>query len=440
MTSLWVVLPVSLAVVLVNAFFVLSEFASVRARRTRIEQLADGGNLRAARLLPVLTSPARLDRYVATCQLGITASSLALGFYGQNALAPILEAWLGGWLGRASAVAVATVLALVTMTALQILVGELVPKAIAVRHPEQAALWTAAPMRWSERALAPFVWLFNGTANLLLRALRMPAPPAHAHVHSPAEIELLVAESGRAGTLDPVERRMLHNAFDLTQLVARQVMIPRNRLVLAPVDTPVDELLARLATSPFSRLPVYDGSPDNVLGIVHLKDLFRLQVAGGGAVADVVRTVPVVPETMPVGDLWQVLNHRQTYLALVIDEYGGTAGIVTQEDLLEEIIGEVQDEFDAEGEVMEAALGGGSLVRGDVLVEHVNADLGLDLPTDRADTLGGLVVDALGRMAEPGDVVTVAGVRLEVHSVRGRVIERVAVAASASAGHGAEDG
>jgi putative hemolysin len=135
-----------------------------------------------------------------------------------------------------------------------------------------------------------------------------------------------------------------------------------------------------------------------------------------------------------------VLNHRQTYLALVIDEYGGTAGIVTQEDLLEEIIGEVQDEFDAEGEVMEAALGGGSLVRGDVLVEHVNADLGLDLPTDRADTLGGLVVDALGRMAEPGDVVTVAGVRLEVHSVRGRVIERVAVAASASAGHGAEDG
>ncbi len=389
MSPLLTVGLITLALVLVNTFFVLSEFASVRSRRTRVEQLAEAGDSRAAALVPILNSPMRLDRYVATCQVGITASSLALGFYAQDALAPLLAGWLDGLVAEAVAAALATVLALLALTALQIVLGELVPKAIAIRHPERAALLSVRLMGVSEQLFAPIVWLFNGSANALLRAMGIAGPASHSHVHSPQEIELLVTESGRAGALDAMERQMLHNAFELSQLVARQVMIPRNRLVLAAVNTPVVDLMDLLAASPFSRVPVYEGTPDNVLGIVHLKDLLRLTVAGRGTVAEVVRPVPVVPEAMPVGDLWQLLHQRQTYLALVIDEYGGTAGIVTQEDLLEEIIGEVQDEYDSETEPIVYLADGQVSVRGDMLVEHVNDVLGLELPTDQADTIGG---------------------------------------------------
>jgi CBS domain containing-hemolysin-like protein len=420
-----VITVVSLALVLVTGFYVLAEFAAVRARRTRIEQLAEEGSAAARWLGPVTQDPRRLDRFVATCQIGITITSLLLGFYGQRALAPKLADWLGGLLGPATALALAATLALLIMSALQIVLGELVPKAIAVRYPERSAILSVGPMRLSERLFGPLVWAFNGAALGLLRLLRVPPAVGHGHLHSPEEIELLVAESGGAGALDPVERRMLHNAFDLGQLVARQVMIPRNRVELAAVSEPAEVLLRQLAASPYSRLPVYEGTPDNVLGIVHLKDLLRLRVAGTGRVADVVRPVPVVPETMPVVDLWQVLSQRHTYLALVIDEYGGTAGIVTQEDLLEEVFGEVQDEFDAEAEPIAWLADGRVAVRGDVLVEHANSSLGLELPEAGADTMGGLVFETLDRLPEVGDRVKIAGAELAVAAIRGRSIERL---------------
>jgi CBS domain containing-hemolysin-like protein len=311
----------------------------------------------------------------------------------------------------------------------QLLLGELVPKSIAIRYPERLAMATTWVMQLSVRLFRPAIWLFNGTGTFLLRLIGVAGPAGHTHVHSPEEIELLVTESGGAGALDAIEREMLHNAFDLSQLMARHVMIPRNRLELADVETPVPVLLARLAASPYSRIPVYRDTPDNSLGIVHLKDLFRLSVTGGGRVEDVVRPVPIVPETLAVGELWQMLNQGQTYLALVIDEYGGLAGIVTQEDLLEEIIGEVHDEFDVETERIRLAEGGPALVRGDVLVADVNEALGVELPIDRTDTVGGLVMDALGEVAEVDDEVVINGVRLRVVAVRGRSVEQVAVQA-----------
>jgi CBS domain containing-hemolysin-like protein len=420
---------------LMNAFYVLAEFASVRARHTRVEQLAEAGHAGARRLAPVLESPARLDRYVATCQIGITLATLVLGFYGQQALAPRLAAWLGAWLGAITAATVATLGALLVMTVVQIVLGELVPKAIAVRYPERSALAAAPLMDLSERALRPIVALFNGAANALLRTLRLPQPQGHTHVHSPEEIELLVAESGRGGALDPIERQMLHNAFDLTQLVARQVMIPRTRVVLADVRQPVDRMIEQLARSPHSRIPVHRGNPDDILGIVHLKDVYRIWRSGDGRVEDVVRPVPFVPETMPVGDLWQVLSQPQVYLAVVLDEYGGTAGIVTHEDLLEEIVGEVQDEFDAEVDSIQRLAGGAALLRGDVQVEAANEALELDLPTGQADTVGGLVMDLLGRSAEPGDEVLTRGHRLLVTAVRRRWVEQVRIEPAGSGDH-----
>jgi CBS domain containing-hemolysin-like protein len=387
----------------------------------------------------VLESPAKLDDYVAACQIGITASSLVLGFYGQRALRPPVVEALGGAglaaeLGAASA---ATALVLLLLTALQLIFGELVPKSLALRFPERLALATTYPMLLSLRLFHPIIVLFNGSGALLLRLLGLSTAPAHAHIHSPEEIAALVAESAQGGVIDPFERQMIHNAFDLSQLVARQVMIPRNRVELADVDAAPEELLRRLATSPFSRIPVYEDNPDRILGIVHLKDLFRLQVSGRGSVAEVVRPTPFVPETLPVADLWALLNRGQHYLAVVIDEYGGTAGIVTQEDLLEEIVGEVQDEFDIESDPIVRPPKGPPLVRGDLLVSEVNDALGIALPTTDADTLGGLIMHHLGRTAQPGDEVVVADVRLHVVALRGHSIERVAVSRVGAAGPGA---
>jgi CBS domain containing-hemolysin-like protein len=370
-----------------------------------------------------------LDNYVATCQIGITVSSLALGFYGQRALAARLLDFIVAhqWLPAMAAATAAAAAVLVVLTGIQILLGELVPKAVAIRYPERLALWATLPMRLSAQLLAPFIWAFNGTGTLVLRLFGLGKPSGHAHLHSPEEIEMLIAEAAGAGELDAAARQMLHNAFALSGLVARQVMIPRNRLVLADVETPTGELLAELARSPFSRIPVYRETPDSILGIVHLKDLFRVTVTGSGDVASIVRRVPMVPERLPVGQLWQILNQQQTYLAVVLGEHGGTAGIVTQEDLLEEIIGEVQDEFDVEAEPVIQREGSPPLVRGDLLVSDVNEAFGLGLPTDRADTVGGLLIDELGRLAQPDDAVELGPVRLRAVTVRGHWIERVAI-------------
>jgi CBS domain containing-hemolysin-like protein len=425
------VLAVIGGVLLVNAFFVGSEFAAVSARRTRIEQLASTGQAPARLLWPVLADPERLDRYVAACQVGITLTGLILGFAGQSALAaPLSEtlARLTGWEAR-SALALTSAGVLLALTLVQILMAELVPKAIAIRHPERVALLTIRPMRLSARLLAPFIRLFNGTATFILRRVGIGGPGGHVHLHSAEEIEILVTESARGGALQPIERQMLHNAFDLTQLMARQVMIPRNRLEVAAWDTPVEQLLRRLAGSPYSRLPLYRTSPDDIIGIVHLKDLFRLYLEGEADAREILRPVPAVPETLPVGELWQLLNQGQHYLAVVIDEYGGTAGIVTQEDLLEEVVGEVRDEFDVETEPVILRPGEPAVVRGDVLVTEVNDLLELDLPTDRADTVGGLILDELGRMARAGDVAAIGAARLRVESVRGNWIERVTIEA-----------
>ncbi len=423
------VLVAVVAMVLANAFFVSAEFGSVSARRTRVAEMAASGNAAARAILPILRDPARLDNYVAACQIGITASSLVLGFYAQGALA---ERLAGSFvqLGLASEVIAATAagaLMLTALTGLQIVVGELVPKAIAVQFAERVALVTSVPMRALERAFAPFIALLNGSGTLMLRLLGLPPAPQHAHLHAPEEIELLIAESSQAGALDAESRAMLHNAFTLSSLMARQVMIPRNRLALADISTPVDVLLEQLARSPYSRIPVFSQTPDNIVGIVHLKDLYRARLSGIGTTASLVRSVPVVPSTLPVGRLWQLLNQERTYLAVVLGEHGGTAGIVTQEDLLEEIIGEVSDEFDVEIAPILRRVGQPPVVRGDVLVTEVNDVLGVGLPTDRADTIGGLLVDSLGRLAKAGDQVELAGTVIRAETVGERWVERVTV-------------
>lgn len=410
-----------------NALYVFAEFGTVSARRTRISQLAEDGNRLAQMLLPVLSNAKRLDTYVAASQLGITASSLVLGYYGQTALADLLAPLLTGLGGMqvATAQIVAVVIVLFVLTTFQVLLGELVPKSVALRYPERVALAVALPMRWSSALFRPAIALFNGTATLILRLLGVPPVGHNAHVHSPEEIGLLVAESAKGGLLDSDERQLLQNAFRVGELSAEEVMVPRTRLVTASVSASIDKLLAIAASSGYTRIPLYDGSIDHILGIAHLKDLFRLHVEGQTDARLALRSVPYVPWAKPAIEVWNQLRRERSYVAIVFDEFGGTAGMITFEDLLEEIFGELQDEHDEEVDLATTGSDGDLLLAGEVNISQINERFGLALPTDTANTIGGLVMGVLGRLPEAGDAIQAGGATLRVETVDGIRVGRV---------------
>jgi putative hemolysin len=402
--------------IFINALYVAAEFATVSSRRTRINQLAGGGNRMAQMLLPIMENTAALDTYVAACQIGITVSSLVLGAYGQNVIAGYLVEPLSFLTnGEAAAESLAFILVLAVITMLQVVLGELFPKSVAIQYPEEVALALVVPMRISLVLFRPLIWLFNGSGNLVLRLLGRK-PKDGAQVHSPEEIELLVTESHESGLLDDEERQMLRNAFRLRDLHARQVMVHRTRLLAAPADSKIDELINLAIDEGYSRIPVYRESIDDIIGFVHIKDLFRLHLAGEEAMSSVIREVIYVPETMPVVDLWQKLNVDRKYLAIVFDEYGGTAGLITFEDLIEEIFGELQDEFDDEMALVARDQNGRVYLRGDLLVSDVNEYLELHLPTE-ADSLSGLVFSVLGRPPVEHEVVVVGDTQIRVEAM-----------------------
>jgi CBS domain containing-hemolysin-like protein len=403
-----------------NALYVAGEFASVSSRRTRIVQLAEEGNRLAQVVLPVLEDPRKLDNYIAASQVGITLSSIVLGIYGQRQIAPLIAPWLDRLpLGSLVSAGSAAVLVLILMTVLQVILGELVPKTLAIQYPEQLALITALPMKWSaDYILKPLIALLNGSGALILRALGASYAGGHAHVHSPEEILILVKESHRGGLLDAKERQLLSNLFRTSDKRAADIAVPRNRVVAAEVDEPLLEALHQVADSAYTRMPVFEGDIDHVVGFVHLIDLFNLYQADPAAsLRDILRPVPFVPETLPISEVWNRLNETQSYLALVFDEYGGVSGLITREDLIEELFGEVQDEFDSERALIAPSSAGRYVVRGDMLIVDLNASLELRLPHDLAHTIGGLIVEELGRAPRVGDVVETAGVRLQVEMV-----------------------
>lgn len=404
-----------------NALYVAAEFSTVASRRTRVSQLAAQGNRMAQMLLPFLEDGRKLDIYVAGCQVGITISSLVLGAYGQNVIAVNLEEPLTSVLtgleplltslnienlatvAEAAAGSIAATVVLVSLTILQVIMGELFPKSVAIQYPERLAMAVVVPMKWSLAILKPFIWFFNGSGVILLRLLGRQRGNDRP-VHSPEEIELLVTESHESGFLDDRERLMLRNAFRFRELTARQVMLHRTKLVAAPMGSSIVELMDQALESGYSRIPIYRDSIDDVVGFVHIKDLFRLHVEGKDEIQPIMREVVYVPETLPVVDVWEKLSSRRKYLAIVFDEYGGTAGVITFEDLIEEIFGELQDEFDDESALIARDKEGRIYLRGDLLVSDVNEYLELSLP-DSASTLSGLIFSELGRPPAVGDQV-----------------------------------
>ena len=424
-----------LILIFANALYVTAEFATVSSRRSRLSQLAAEGQSQAAKLLDIVDDAHKLDTYVATCQVGITVSSLILGFYSQDRIAAAVIPLLSrlGSVSEALAESIGATAVLLFFTILQVLLGELVPKNIAMQYPERLAMFMMLPMRWSITLFAPLIWLFNGSGHLLMRLFRMQTVSEHAHVHSPEEIAMLVEESGAGGVLEKEEYRLLRNTLQMHDSVVRQVMIPRTQMLAAPCDTPCHELLAMLAESSYSRLPLYEESTDNIVGAIHLRDLLCM---GPQSCADDVKRImhPVhyIPETMRTQEVLSLLQRQHLHLAVVLDEYGGTAGIVTIEDLLEEIFGEMQDEFDMSAvPSIQVATGNWVWIRGDTPIEDVAALLDLRLPANEdVDTIGGLVLDAFGQVPKTNDEVEIAGIRFRVVKMAGQWVNVVGLIVS----------
>lgn len=342
----WAVIALLIAV---NALYVAAEFAAVGTRRSRIRMLAQDGDARATWVLPIVEDAARLDRYVAACQIGITFSSLVLGAFGQATLArdlaPALEG-LGGW-GEAAAQGVAAFLVLLLLTTLQVILGELLPKSLALQFPTRALMLTVPPMRASLRAFAPFIWLLNGSGILLLRLLRAPQV-SHRHIHSPDEIDLLIVESRDGGLLEPDEQRRLHQALRLSMYPVSTVMVPAAQVAAIDADVPLAEVVGEVVESPYSRLPVYRGSRDNVIGLLQTKEV-ALAVAKGMTedtrLDDLLRPIVRVSASTSADRALTILREGRSQQAVVTDEHGSMVGLVTLEDVLEEVFGEVGDEF-----------------------------------------------------------------------------------------------
>lgn len=328
--------------ILLTALYVAAEFAAVSVRRSRLRRLAEDGNLLAARVLPVVEDPRELDRYIAASQVGITLSSLILGAYGQATLAPRLTPYFAslGLVPPESVEATVAAIVLIVLTALAVIIGELVPKSLALQDPTRTTLFTVLPMQWSLRLFAPSIAFLNGSGVLLLKLMGVP-PTGHRHVHSPEEIELLIAESRDGGLLEPQEQVRLHRALRLSLRSAKQLMVPWPRVVSVDVSTPFDDIVHVATSSPYSRLPVYKGSPDNVIGILHTRDLTIRLVQGEqpGGIQSMLRPVVSVPETMPADRLLAFLREKRNHQALVTDEQRSIVGLITLQDVLSELLG-----------------------------------------------------------------------------------------------------
>jgi CBS domain containing-hemolysin-like protein len=415
------------ALILVNALYVAAEFAAVSVRRSRIQQLADDGNIVASWLNPILESPEALNRYLAASQIGITLSSLVLGAYAQATFAVWLTPLFAsvGRLQELAAQSTSAAVVLLTLTIAQAVFGEFVPKSLALQFPTPVALYTVIPMLGSLWIYRPFGIVLNASGRVLLRMLGAPLP-AHRHIHSPEEIELLIAESRDGGLLEPDEHRRLQRALRLNLKQAKQLMVPRTKIAALDVNMPLHEAISIMAQSPYSRLPVYRESLDNIIGVLHTKDLVRWFVSETptATLEKLMRVVAAVHESVTADRILRELRERRSHQALVVDEFGGTSGLLTLEDVLSELLGQVGDEFKGGEPVVERLPDGSTRLAGAMAVDDAAAALATKFETD-ASTVGGMVTEALGHLPMPAEIVTIGEYEFTVERVSDRVLETV---------------
>ena len=403
-----------------NGFFVAAEFALVRVRESRIVQLEQEGSARAGVVHDTLRD---LDSYLSVCQVGITVASLGLGWVGEPAVSRLIEPVFASFgVGSDRVVTVVSVImGFTVITYAHLVFGEQAPKYFSIQRAERVALWISRPLTISRLLLRPVVWVVNASTNFILRpwGIRLGE---EMEAHSEEELRIMITSSTASGVLDPEEREYLNNVFDFGDRVAREIMVPRPDIEALPSDAPLAELAERAAFGRYTRYPVYEGELDNILGAVHVKDLFR--AAGedpkGFDIRGVIRECLVVPENKPIEQILREFQTRKLQMAIVIDEWGSVEGLITIEDVLEEIVGEIQDEFD-EGEAAIEPIGEGLFaVDGRIPITDVNEHFNLDLPHEDFETIGGYVLGSLGRPPEAGDSVEADGATLHVKSVDGQ--------------------
>jgi CBS domain containing-hemolysin-like protein len=405
--------------VLLNGFFVAAEYGLVTARRTRILELEHEGNRRARAVLNITAHP---PRFISAMQLGVTLTSLGIGALGEHALSKAFDSVL--------ATVLAIILAYLILTFFHVVVGELVPKGIALGHSEGVALWVSAPVRAFFVLTWPLVWILMRSTEVVLRAFGLQPPGSELEVHSEAELKMLVSASTERGEIETEEREMLYKVFDFADKEVSDVMVPRPDVVALSIELPPEDALAAVIDSPYTRYPVYRGSLDEIVGILHVRDLFsELHDRGIAAVNldDIVRPAHIVPETKDLAALLAEFRRANQHMAIVVDEYGGMEGIVTLEDLLEEIVGEIEDEYDLPDETVERIDERTIRIDGTFPIDDFNEQFGTELPVEDYHTMGGFVFGLLGRAPERGDRVEHEGVAFEVLEMDGTRILRLQV-------------
>lgn len=418
-----------LALVLANGYFVAAEFALVSARKTRLEEAAREGDGKATLALRVIQS---LDRYISATQLGITLASLGLGWIGEPQLARLLEGLFSRFppaLAEIATHGVAVAIAFTIITTLHIVLGELVPKSIALLYPESVSRWLAIP-------LIGFAWLMHypiamlhNTAGVILRVTGVRSAGNHDRLHSPEEIRILVEQSGEGGSLGAQDASLLEGVFEFSEKNAEEVMTPRTEMVALEADLTVEQAADAIAAAGRSRYPVYTDSLDEITGVVLAKDVLRaVRHQPGSLVKAIMRQPLFVPGTREVEDVLTDMKRMKTHFAVVLDEYGGTAGLVTMEDLLEEIVGEIYDEHDADSAMPTTKSGDGSLVLdGSLTIADFNSRFEVELEDADYTTLGGYLFGQLGRLPQEGDHIRAAGLDFQIVSMAGRRVDQIRV-------------
>ena len=429
MTVLWPLLGL-MALVCANGLFVAAEFAIVTVRKTRIDQLIAEGHRGASVVRRAISEP---DRYIAATQLGITMASLGLGWLGEPALASLLAPpfeFLPPHLASATAHTVSIAIAFTLITAVEIVFGELTPKWIALDRSEATALWLVRPLELFMRIFWPFIRVIHGAAHAVVHAMGLKHADSRAMVHSEEELKMLVTASQEAGVLEEQEEQMLHRVFGFADLTAGQVMVPRTELVAVKSDTPLRDVVGQIARGRHTRLPVYGSDVYDVVGMLHVADVLRaIASPSGGATltaASLAREALTVPETMTADDLLSEMRRRRAREAIVIDEYGGTAGLVTFESLMERIVGDIPGEWAPASERVSVQPDGSALVDGLALVTDVNAQFDLHIDEDTYTTIGGYVLGCIGRRPRIGDTIEVeGGRRMRVEALDGLRVAKV---------------
>ncbi|MAT98438.1 MAG: hypothetical protein CL608_14940 [Anaerolineaceae bacterium] len=432
--GLLVAMVVIILLVLLNGLFVMAEFSIIGVRPTQLEQMVDEGVGRAKGVLSIVESRQKQDQYIATAQLGITIASLGLAMYGEPQIAHFIEPYLEGlWFEPSHELveSIGYVIALGLLTYLHVVVGEMVPKSLALSDAPRMVLLLSTPMTIARWILAYPVKILNRVGVSMLKLFRVPPAEGHERVLSPEELELIVTESTEGGLLNAEEQEMILNIFDFSDRTVSQVMTPRTKVEAIPLDVSRQEILNIVTDSRHSRFPVYDGDRDHIVGILHLKDLVKqtLRTESRFDLRLILRSAPAVPEDLPVQTLLAAFKRQKLHMAIVLDEFGGMDGIVTLEDLVEEVVGEVRDEFDQEKEPY-VELGPGMIeAEGEYLVDDFDDGFwGNEEDLPDVETVGGLVISKLGRPPVVGDeVVYNDKIQIRVLAIEGRAVSRVLI-------------